>query len=117
VDVGKIDHGAWLTLCPVDERVGEICLKMLPMPTDFEFPQESDNQTAINFISRFVIDWKLEADGVAVPCNDETKAKYLALLLRLKVKNEEGKTEEDKSEFAVTPIVKFAADIENFLKN
>lgn len=117
MDISKIDHGAWLTLCPVDEKVGEVRLKMLPMPTDFEFPKETDNQAAIGILSQFVVDWNLDEDGVAILCNDETKAKYLALLLRLKVKNEEGKTEEDKSEFAVTPIARFAAEIGNFLKN
>jgi hypothetical protein len=111
MEISKIDCGAWLTLQAVDEKVGEVRLKLMPMASDFTFPEMTDNKAAIGVIARFVIDWNLESDGVAVPCTDENKAKYLEYLIRLEVK---GETEK---EFAVLPIMRFVADVSNFLKN
>ena len=111
MDISKLDCGAWLTLQAVDEKVGEVRLKLTPMPSDFQFPEMTDNKAAIDVIAKFVIDWNLDSEGVAVPCTDENKAKYLEYLIRLEVKGEPEK------EFAVTPIMRFVADVSNFLKN
>jgi len=113
MEIGKIDCGAWLTLQAVDKRVGEVRLKILPIATDFLFPENTDTKTAVDAIAKFVVDWNLEADGVAVPCNDDTKAKYLAYLIRLEATVVEGQA----PEFVVLHIARFAADINNFLGN
>ena len=113
MEIGKIDGGAWLALCPVDEKIGEVRLKILPTPTDFQFPENADIKIAVDITSRFVVDWNLETDGVAVPCNDDTKAKYLAYLIRTEVKPVEG----TEPELIVLRIMRFAADINNFLGN
>jgi hypothetical protein len=111
MEISKIDCGAWLTLQAVDERVGEVRLKLMAVPSEFEFPELMDNKTVIEFLAKFIIDWNLESEGVAVPCTDENKAKYVGYLLRLEVKGDPEK------EIAVLPIMRFVADVSNFLKN
>jgi hypothetical protein len=113
MEVSKIDCGAWLELCPVDEKVGPVRLRMIPVPTDFTFPTETDNKAWIDVMGQFIVGWDLTSDGVAVECTDENKAKYLKYLVRLLVKTEEGK----EPEVAAAPIMRFAASIDNFLKN
>ena len=114
MEVGKIDCGAWLTLCPVEEKIGEVKLKFKPMPPNFSPPDSKDVQSWAKIISEFLIDWNLEIDGVAVPCIDENKAQYLGYLFRLEIKaQEEGK----EPERAAAQIIPFAANIDNFLGN
>jgi len=112
MEISKIDCGAELVLQPVDEKVGEVRLRMKPVPTDFVFPPTEDNKAWIAVMAQFVIGWNLTDGGVAVACNDENKAKYLGYLLRLPVKTADG-----GEEIAAGPIMRFAADINNFLKN
>jgi hypothetical protein len=114
MEVGKIDCGAWLTLCPVEEKIGEVKLKILPIPSDFQLPKDADTKASIDAFAKFIVDWNLETDGVAIDCTDENKAKYLEYLVRMKVvAGEEGA----EPEFAAVPIMRFAADIDNFLGN
>jgi len=112
MEVKKIDCGAWLELCPVDEKIGPVKFLVKPIPSDFTIPTETDNQTWIKTIGSFIIDWNLTSDGVAVPCSDENKAKYLGYLIRLLVK-----TDKEEPEVAVGPIMVFASNVDNFLKN
>jgi hypothetical protein len=113
MEVSKIDCGAWLELCPVDEKIGPIRLRMVPVPTDFTFPKDTDNKAWIDVMGMFIVGWNLENGGVAVECTDENKTKYLGYLVRLLVKAEEDK----EPEIAAAPIMRFAASIDNFLKN
>ncbi len=112
MEVSKIDCGAELELCPVDERIGPIRLRMIPVPSDFVFPEATDNRTWIDVMAKFIVGWNLESGGVAVACTDENKAKYLAYLVRLMVKDGD-----KEPEVAAGPIMRFAANIDNFLKN
>jgi len=113
MEIRKIDCGAELELCPVDEKIGPIKLTVKPIPSDFVLPAETDNQTWINLIGSFIVGWNLTSGGVAVPCNDETKAKYMGYIIRLLVKGEEGQ----EAEVAAGPIMRFAGNVDNFLKN
>jgi hypothetical protein len=113
MEIGKLDCGAWLVLQPVNEKIGEIRLKILPKPVDFLWPEQADIKTAAGFIARLIAGWNLETDGVAVPCNDETKAKYLPNLIIVEVQAADGK----EPELLMVPIGRFAADINNFLGN
>src|SRR5512136_1211901 len=112
MEVKKIDCGAELVLHPVDERIGEVRLLLLPTESTLTreaLPPEADNSAWINFMAKYLIGWNLEADGVAIPCNDETKAKYFGYLTRLVVKAEDG-----QQEIAAVPIMRFTTDINNF---
>ena len=112
MEIGKIDCGAELILYPVDERIGEIKLKVRPVPPDFEIPADADVKAQLKAIGSLIVGWNFEKDGVVVPCNDETKEQYLWYLVRIVVKGE-GETVEPLA----GPVVKFATDIENFLGN
>jgi len=112
MEVKHIDFGAWLELCPADEKIGSVKLLVKPIPSDFVVPTETDNKVWIDTIGQFIIDWNLTSDGVAVPCNDENKAKYLGYIIRLLVK-----TDKEEPEVAVGPIMMFASNVDNFLKN
>ncbi len=112
MEISKIDGGAWLTLRPVDERVGEIKLLLRPVPPDFQFPEKATAEEHIALIGGFIIDWNLEDSGVAVPCNDDMKRRYLWHLIRLEVHTDDGKTET-----LAGPIASFVVDINNFLGN
>jgi len=114
MEVSKIDCGAWLELCPVDEKVGPVLrLRMMPIPSDYTFPVDVDNKAWIDVMAQFITGWDLTDNGVAVECTDENKAKYLKYIVRLLVKAEDGK----EPEVAAAPIMRFAASIDNFLKN
>jgi hypothetical protein len=113
MNVGKIDCGAWLTLQALDEQIGEIRLRVKPLPSDFKMPETTDVRVICGVLGQFIVDWDIESDGVAVPCNDETKAKYLEYLIRLQVKSEK----DGEPEFAIAQVMEFAVDINNFLKN
>ena len=113
MEISKIYSGAWLELYPVDEKIGPVRLLMVPVPSDFPIPKDTDNKTWIDFMAQFVIGWNLEDGGVAIDCTDENKAKYLGYLIRLLVKGEEGQ----EPEAAAGRIVRFAVSIDNFLKN
>jgi len=112
MEIGKIDCGAWLTLHPEDERIGEIKLRVRPVPPDFDIPKDADVKAQLKAIGSLIIDWNFESDGVAVPCSDETKDQYLWYLVRIMVKGEG-----EAGEPLAGPVVKFAVDIDNFLGN
>jgi hypothetical protein len=119
MEIGKINAGAWLTIEPVDARIGEIKLRLLPIPSDFKFPEGKDVTVMqqLDAIGSLIVGWNLEDEGVAVPCDEENKHHYLPYLIRLQT----GKTLDEKGvekpKFAAEDIIKFAADIDNFLGN
>jgi len=112
MEIGKVDVGAWLTLRPVDERIGELRLKIRPVPEDFDFSGDGDTKKQLQTIGSLIVDWNLEKDGVAIPCNDETRRLYMFHLIQVMVRGEG-----DEQESIVGPISRFAADITNFLGN
>ena len=112
MEIGKIDVGAWLTLCPVDERIGEIKLRIRPLPPDFALSKDSDTRAQLGAIGSLIVAWNLEADGVAIPCTDETKGRYLWHLVQVQVHKGDEETES-----LAGPVARFAADINNFLGN
>jgi len=114
MDISKICSGAWLTLQPVDEKVGELRLQLAPLPTDFTFSGQAELKTIVEALSPLVQAWNLEDGGQPVECSPVTKEKYLPFLLRLRVKGDDNGTPES---LATEAIFRFAADINNFLKN
>ena len=114
MDIGKIDCGAELVLQPLDEKVGEVRLKIKPFPPNFDLPKEANVETLTALIAEFIIGWNVEDGGVAIPCTDGNKAKYLGYIGRLRVKDHEIP---DGVAFAATEIAWFGADIANYLKN
>jgi len=113
MEIGKICGGAWLVVQPVNEKIGELRLKVLPRPVDFLWPENIDVNKAAEILGPIIIDWNCEMDGVAIPCNDETKKQYLAQLILIDVLAPDGK----EPELLMIPIGRFAADINNFLGN
>ncbi len=63
-----------------------------------------------------IVGWDLTEDGKPLPCDDETKAKYLPVILGFHVK---GKSDPDNPLANVLGrrLLEFAGDPENFLKN
>jgi hypothetical protein len=60
-----------------------------------------------------VKEWDISLDGVALPCSEENKRKYLWLLLGLPVKAKEGET----GQVFAHELLAYASDLENFVKN
>ena len=112
MEIGKLDVGAWLTLRPMDERIGEVRLKIKPVSPDFTFPADGDAQAQITALGSLIVDWNLESDGVAITCTDEAKGRYLWHLVRVEVHGEGEATES-----LAGPVARFAIDINNFLGN
>jgi hypothetical protein len=115
MEIGKINAGAWLTLQPVDSRVGEVKLRIMPIPSDFKFPEGQDVMTQLEAIGSFIVAWNLESEGVAIPCDEENKRRYLWHLIRLELQTEQPDRKEPL--YMAEVIIKFAADIDNFLGN
>lgn len=68
------------------------------------------------FSKTLVLDWDLvNEDDQPIPCNEETKNKWLEPLLWEAVRNQEG--EETGLNWLWFSIIKFASDLSNFTKN
>ena len=61
-----------------------------------------------------VKEWDVSLDGVALPCSEENKRKYLWLLLGLPVKAKEG---EKAGQVFAHELLAYVSDLENFVKN
>jgi hypothetical protein len=116
MDVRKIDEGATLTLHPVDEKVGDVVLRLMPIKAfGAETPKtDADNSEWVKFLSRFVIGWYLKRADDEIPCDDVNKEKYLGYVLQLPVKKAD---KEQTTELAFSAIMRFVTDTANFLKN
>jgi hypothetical protein len=114
MDISKICSGAWMTLQPVDEKVGELRLRLAPLPTDFTFDGGAELPKIVETLSSYVHEWNLEDGGQPVECSAEKKTQYLPYLLRLRVKGDDNGAPET---LATEAIFRFCADLNNFLKN
>lgn len=112
MNVKKLNAGAWLEVDPVDEKIGKIKLLVMPIPTEYEAP--ADVKGVIEKTAALISDWNLTDGDTPIICNEETKKLYVPFLLRIEVKDP---TEEKGKTFLGAPLMQFAANIENFLKN
>jgi len=108
MDVAKIEkHGEWLELEAVSEKIGKLRFKIQPITTGIRLSEEVEE----SFV-RIIVDWDLEKDGEKLPCNEETVKEYMPFISVVEVKSES-----DRPTFVGIEIIKFAQDVDNFVKN
>jgi len=77
--------------------------------------------STVSLIMDKVLDWDLKLDGELIPCNTEMKTWYLEPLLWERVKIEEDETPDKKPKktnaWLWYKVLKFASDLNNFVKN
>ena len=108
MDVSKIEkQGEWLELEAVSEKIGKLRFKIQPITTDIRLSEEVEESLA-----KIVVDWDLEKDGEKLPCNEETIKEYMPFISVVEVKSED-----DRATYVGIEIIRFAQNVDNFVKN
>lgn len=108
MDVARIEkEGEWLELEAVSEKIGGLRFKVLPITTSTRLTDEVED----TFV-KIICDWDLDKDGDRLPCNEETIREYMPFVSVVEVKSEN-----EQRAFVGGEIIRFARDINNFVKN
>ena len=98
--------GEWLELEAESERIGKLRFKVLPFTADIDMGADLMG----NFV-KIIADWDLEKDGEKLPCDEANIKEYMPVVAVISTKLEEG------TSFVGVEILKFAQNVDNFVKN
>lgn len=129
MDVSKFDFdGTWVEIAVRSDKVLEpFRFKVQPIGFTESMAAFSGKvlDTMLKLFISAVVGWDLAADGTALPCDEETKKKYLSRFGTYMVKSVNGaalskvvddkEVWEDKSLAAA--VIEFCGQPDNFLKN
>jgi len=108
MDLNKIGiDGEWQELEAVSEKIGKMKFRVRPVTTDIRLSNELEE----NFV-KILADWDFVKGEKKLPCNEVNIRKYMPLISMVEVK-----TEGDKPTYVGIEIIRFAQNIDNFVKN
>ena len=108
--------GEWLEIDVVSKvSSGIFKVKVIPISINAEF--RLMKYDLAGYVSDMVVDWNLNVDGKDVPCDDESKKRWVPVISKWEV----GKAKYQDKKFRIknvgAEIIAFAQDVENFTKN
>lgn len=107
-DFAKVSkEGEWLELDAVSEKIGTMKFKVRPITTDIRLSEEVEE----SFV-KILVDWDFVENGEELPCNEENIRRCMPFVSIVEVK-----TDEERSTYVGIEILKFAQNVDNFVKN
>lgn len=101
------EEGEWLELDAVSKKIGIMKFKVRPITTDIRLTDELEE----SFV-KILIDWDFVEDGKKLPCNEKNIKRCMPFVSVVEVK-----TEGDKATYVGIEIIRFAQNVDNFVKN